>query len=330
MSLDRPGEFETIHRLFRPLAANDPAARDLADDCAVLPIRQGFDLVVTKDMLVEGVHFLPEDPKDLVARKALRVNLSDLAAKGAEPFGYFLAVAWTQRSDWDDRAAFARGLKEDQALFGVHLLGGDTIVTPGPFSVSITAMGWVAHGKAPPRSGARVGDVIVVSGSIGDGWLGLQACQERLHGLEEARLEALKRRYRLPEPRLDLGKAIREHATASVDISDGLVADLAHIAAASGVGLELELDKIPLSGAAKAWLAQRADELSARLDMATGGDDYEVAVAVPQAQAAAYIAAGAKIGLPAVQVGRVVSGQGVRVTYAGETVPVPQAGWTHD
>lgn len=330
MSLDRPGEFETIARLFRPLAAEDPAARNLADDCAVLPIRQGYDLVITKDMLVEGVHFLPEDPRDLVARKALRVNLSDLAAKGADPFGYLLAVAWTTRCGWDERRAFAEGLKEDQKTFGVHLLGGDTVVTSGPFSVSITAMGWVPHGKAPPRSGARDGDAVVVSGSIGDGWLGLQAAKGSLHGLEFARLDALRRHYQVPEPRLALVRAVRDHATASLDVSDGLVADLGHIAAASGVGIELELEKLPLSGAAKAWLAQRADELSSRLDLATGGDDYEIACTMPSAQAPVFIAAAQKIGLPAVQVGRVVAGQGVRVTFDGETVPVPQPGWAHD
>lgn len=330
MSVDRPGEFETIARLFRPLTDADPAARNLADDCAVLPIRPGFDLVVTKDMLLEGVHFLPEDGRDLIARKALRVNLSDLAAKGAEPFGYLLAVAWTTRSGWEERQAFARGLAEDQKTFGVHLLGGDTVMTSGPFTVSVTAMGWVPHGKAPLRGGARPGDVVIVSGSIGDGWLGLQAAKGSLHGLEFARLEAVRRHYHLPEPRLALGRAIRDHATASLDVSDGLVADLGHIAAASGVGVEVDLERIPLSGAAKAWLAQRADELSSRLDLATGGDDYEIACTVPAAQASAYIAAAQKLGLPAAQVGRVVAGQGVRVAFEGETVPVPQAGWTHD
>lgn len=330
MSLDRPGEFETIARLFRPLTAADPAARDLSDDCAVLPIRPGFDLVVTKDMLLEGVHFLPEDPLDLVARKALRVNLSDLAAKGADPFGYFLAVAWTPRAGWEERQAFARGLAEDQQAFGVHLLGGDTVITPGPFAVCVTALGWVPHGKAPTRGGAKPGDVVIVSGSIGDGWLGLHAAKGSLHGLEFARLEAVRRHYQLPEPRLSLAKVIREHATASVDVSDGLVADLGHIAAASGVSVEIDLERIPLSGAAKAWLAQRADELSSRLDLATGGDDYEIACTVPAAHAPAYIAAAQKIGLPAAQVGRIVAGQGVRVAFEGETVPVPQAGWSHD
>lgn len=330
MSAERPTEFETIDRLFRPLALGDPAARGLRDDAAVLPVKAGHDLVVTKDALISGVHFLPDDPLDLVARKALRVNLSDLAAKGAEPFGYFVAVHWTRNCDWDKRAAFARGLAEDQTTFGVHLLGGDTVMTTGPFSVSVTAMGWVPHGRAPSRAGARPGDAIVVTGSIGDGWLGLQACKGTLGGLEFARLEALRRRYRLPEPRVDLARAIRDHVAASIDISDGLVADVGHIAEASGVGIEIDLERVPLSGAAKAWLSQRADELSARLDLATGGDDYEIACAIRVEHVDAFIKAAARIGLPAAVFGRVVKEPGMRVLFEGEVVPVPQAGWAHD
>jgi thiamine-monophosphate kinase len=330
MSADRPGEFETIARLFRPLAAGDPAARGLKDDAAVIPVKAGHDLVVTKDALVAGVHFLPNDPMDLIARKALRVNLSDLAAKGAEPFGYFLAVAWTREMDWEDRSTFARGLGEDQKLFGVHLLGGDTVMTPGPFSVSVTAMGWVPHDRSPSRGGARAGDAVVVSGSIGDGWLGLQAAKGALHGLEPARIEALRRRYHLPEPRLDLARAVRDHVGASIDISDGLVADLSHIAEASGARIELDLERVPLSGAAKAWLGQRADELSSRLDLATGGDDYEIACTVRPEHLDAYVKAATRIGLPAAVIGGVVAGQGIAVRFEGEDVPVPQAGWSHD
>lgn len=330
MPSERIGEFETIARLFSPLSQGDPAARGLKDDAAVLPVRQGFDLVITKDMLVAGVHFLPADPMDLVARKALRVNLSDLAAKGAEPFGYFLGVAWPQGSDWEDRAAFAGGLAEDQKLFDVHLLGGDTVRSPGPLTVSITALGWVPHGKAPARAGAKPGDLVVVSGSIGDGWLGLQAARGTLHGQDPARLEALVRHYHLPQPRLDLGRAVRDYASASIDVSDGLVADVGHIAGASGVRIELDLERIPLSGAAKAWLSQRADDIQARLDLATGGDDYELACAVRPENAEAFIKAAAGIGLPAAVVGRVSAGQGMVVLFEGQVVPVPQAGWTHD
>jgi thiamine-monophosphate kinase len=330
MSVERPGEFETIAKLFRPLAAGEPGARALMDDAAVIPTRPGHDLVVTKDALVSGVHFLPDDGFDLIARKALRVNLSDLAAKGSDPFGYFLAAHWTSNCDWEKREAFARGLAEDQKLFGVTLLGGDSVMTPGPFSVSITALGWVPHGRSPSRAGARPGDAIVVTGSIGDGWLGLQAAKGTLGGLEFARIEALKKHYHLPEPRVGFARCVRDHAAASVDISDGLVADLTHMAVASGAAIEIHLERIPLSGAAKAWLAQRADELSARLDLATGGDDYEIACAVRADHLDSFLKFAHRIGLPAAAVGRVTGGEGLRVLFEGQQVPAPYAGWVHE
>jgi thiamine-monophosphate kinase len=246
----RPGEFETIARLLRPLAEGAPEARGLKDDVAVVPGRPGFDLVLTKDALVEGVHFLPEDPLDLVAKKLLRVNLSDLAAKGAEPYGYLLSTSWSERCGWEEREAFARGLSEDQARYGIRLFGGDTTNTPGPLTLSLTALGWVPHGRAVARRGAQPGDLVFVTGTIGDGHLGLRALKAELPDLELERIEALARRYWLPEPRFPFGRLLREYASASVDVSDGLVADLGHIAEASGVGIELKLEKTPLSRAA--------------------------------------------------------------------------------
>ena len=188
-ALDVAGEFETIERLLRPLA-HPEWGRGLADDVAVLPSRPGYDLVLTKDAMVEGVHFLPDDPLDMVARKLLRVNLSDLAAKGAEPFGYLLACFWSERCGWPEREAFAAGLAEDQAKFGVHLLGGDTVRTSGPASFSLTAMGWATTGKTVSRAGAQVGDLVFVTGVIGDGLLGLRAARGEL-SLEAERIDAL-------------------------------------------------------------------------------------------------------------------------------------------
>ena len=323
-------EFGEISRLFRPLTRGAPGAFDLSDDAAVVPQRPGFDLVITKDAIVEGVHFLAGEAPELVGRRLARVNLSDLAAKGAEPFAAFLAVAWPAHFTQADRAAFAAGLGADLGDVGASLLGGDTVATPGPFTASLTALGWVPAGRMVRRAGARAGDQLWVSGAIGDGWLGLQACKGTLSGLEFARLEALRRRYRLPEPRVDLARAVRDHVAASIDISDGLVADVGHIAEASGVGIEIDLERVPLSGAAKAWLSQRADELSARLDLATGGDDYEIACAIRAEHVDAFIKAAARIGLPAAVIGRVVKEAGVRVQFEGEIVPVPQAGWAHD
>jgi len=329
MSVDRPGEFETIARLLRPLAAGEPGARNLADDAAVMPVKPGQDLVLTKDAIVEGVHFLSTDPLDTVARKALRVNLSDLAAKGADPFGYLLAVQWRRSDGWDEREAFAKGLEQDRQAFGVPLLGGDTVLADGPLVISVTALGWVPHGRSPSRAGAKPGDAIVVSGHIGDGWLGLQAARGVLTGLEDARLEALTARYRTPEPRLSLARPVREHASASIDISDGLVADLGHIARESGVGIELHLDRIPLSRAARAWFEQRADPIAALADLASGGDDYEIACAVRADHLEAYVRTAAKLGEPATVIGRATAGEGVRVLYEGQEARIARAGWTH-
>src|SRR5690606_1018562 len=175
-AIDVAGEFETIRRLLTPLA-HPEWARGLVDDVAVLPTRAGHDLVLTKDAIVEGVHFLPADPLDTVARKLLRVNLSDLAAKGAEPFGYLLACCWSERCGWPERMTFVDGLRADQKAFGVALLGGDTVVTPGPASFSMTLLGWTPKGRTVGRAGGRRGHGALLTGSIGAGWLGLQAAQ---------------------------------------------------------------------------------------------------------------------------------------------------------
>ncbi|WP_313576014.1 thiamine-phosphate kinase, partial [Brevundimonas sp.] len=158
-AIDVAGEFETIQRLLKPLA-HPEWARGLADDVAALPSRPGHDLILTKDAIIEGVHFLPDDPLDTVAQKLLRVNLSDLAAKGAEPFGYLLACHWSPRCGWPEREAFVAGLRRDQAIFDISLLGGDTVKTPGPASFSATLLGWAPSGAAVSRAGARPGDLV--------------------------------------------------------------------------------------------------------------------------------------------------------------------------
>ena len=188
-AVDVAGEFETIRRLFAPLA-HPEWGRGLADDVAVVPSRPGHDLVLTKDAIVEGVHFLPTDPLDTVARKLMRVNLSDLAAKGAEPFGYLLACHWSPRCGWPERMTFCDGLRVDQKAFAIALLGGDTVATPGPASFSMTLLGWTPKGRTVGRAGARVGDMVFVTGAIGDGWLGLEAVQGRL-SLDVERVAAL-------------------------------------------------------------------------------------------------------------------------------------------
>jgi len=316
-------EFERIARLFRPLTEGAPEAFGLLDDAAAIPCRAGHDLVITKDAMVEGVHFLPGDPPGLVARKLLRTNLSDLAAKGAEPYAYFLAVAWPRHWDEAAKSAFAAGLAEDQRAFGIKLLGGDTVSTPGPFTASLTALGWVPAGRMVRRGGARAGDILLVSGVIGDGVLGLAAAKGELPEASAEDRQSLIARYQTPDPRLGLREALRRHASAAADVSDGLLADAGHIGTASEVGIEIALDRLPLSPAGQRWLQRAPDRAAALLRLATGGDDYEVVCAVLPADAEALAVAGMTA------IGRATAGQGVRVTFEGAPVDAPARGWSH-
>jgi thiamine-monophosphate kinase len=315
-------EFDQISRLFQPLTDDAPEALGLLDDAAVLPSRHGYDLVVSKDMIVEGVHFLPSDPLDRVARKLLRVNLSDLAAKGAEPYAYFLAVSWPARCGWPERAAFAQGLRVDQDAFRITLLGGDTTATPGPLTASATVLGWVPHGRARLRSTARLGDMVLVSGVIGDGWLGLQAALGRISAAG-----ALER-YDLPQPRLELRAALAA-AHACADVSDGLIADSGRIAIASQMGIEIDLGRLPLSPDGLRHVGRAGDRLSALVELATGGDDYELVCTAAPERAGALITAAEAAGVDMTVVGRVVEGREVRAFYDGREVAMARAGYRH-
>jgi thiamine-monophosphate kinase len=240
-----------------------------------------------------------------------------------------MSTAWPPRCGWPEREAFARGLAEDQARYGIRLFGGDTVSTPGPLALSLTALGHAPHGRTLSRHGAEPGHLVYVTGTVGDGWLGLMGLKGELPDLEPERLEALASRYRLPEPRTIMTRLLREHASASIDVSDGLVADLGHVADASGVLIELDLDHTPLSRAAKAWLDHRADPLAAFVALATGGDDYEVAfTAAPHHHDALRHGAEA-LGLPLSVVGRVKTGQGIDARFQGAPVPIARAGWRH-
>jgi len=307
-------EFSEIARLFRPLTGGAAGAFELQDDAAVVPQRPGFDLVITKDAVVEGVHFPVGERPELVARKLLRVNLSDLAAKAAEPFGCFLAVAWPGAFGPDERAAFAAGLGEDLQTFGVALLGGDTVSTPGPFMASLTALGWVPEGRMVRRAGARVGDTLAVSGTIGDAALGLAAVRGEIADPDGW----LADRYRLPTPRLDLRQALRAHAHGAADVSDGLIADAGHIGEASGVGMRIDLEALPLSTAARGWLDDQGDRAAALVRLATGGDDYEVVAAFAGAPPAGFTVCGA-----------IIAGPDIKVCLDGRRVEVVQGGWRH-
>jgi thiamine-monophosphate kinase len=322
-------EFQDIARRFRPLTFGAPEALDLMDDAAVIPSRPGFDLVVTQDALVEGVHFLSAERPDRIARKLLRTNLSDLAAKGAEPYGCFLAVSWPPHYDSHARDQFAKALGEDLSHFGLALFGGDTTSTPGPLSLSLTAMGWVPQGQMVRRKGARIGDDLMVTGTIGDGYLGLLAAQGRLPMLSAEQNRALEDRYHHPRPRLGLGQALRAHATACADVSDGLAADSGHIAAASAVGLRIDLEQVPVSEAAWAWLELQDDPIAARLALITGGDDYELVFTVRPDQRAALVADAAALGIDVTLIGKVVSGSGVTLSWRGAVQNVSALGYQH-
>ena len=276
--MGRLSEFELIAKYFAPLSEGGKIATGtsygLKDDAAVLSCRPGEEWVVTKDAIVEGVHFLPNDPPDTVARKLLRVNLSDLAAKGAQPAHYLLFAAWPVGANEDWVAEFARGLGEDQSALGVRLLGGDTVSTKGPATFSLTAFGTVQQGGMIRRSGARVGDDVYVSGTIGDAFLGLKVLRGELILPEEEDRSFFISRYRIPQPRVDLVDVLQSVATAAIDVSDGLCADINHLGTASGVGMRLDLDAIPVSAAADRVVSSGRINRAA---LAVGGDDYEVA-----------------------------------------------------
>src|SRR5712675_1706484 len=271
-------EDSLIARYFKPLAT-DPGAFNLGDDAAILKA-SGDDIVVTTDAIVEGVHFLPDDPPDTVARKALRVNLSDLAAKGATPAGFVLTLALRAADDaW--LTLFSRGLGSYAGLFGCPLLGGDTVSTPGPVMISITAFGRLPAGKMVRRSGAKPGDRVLVTGTIGDAALGLDILKGgAAAALADAGAKAmLIGRYRVPQPRSALAKAVRDHAHAAMDVSDGLAGDLAKLCAASGVSAAIDAPGIPLSPAAAELVARGAVSLET---LVSAGDDYEILCAIPE------------------------------------------------
>jgi thiamine-monophosphate kinase len=312
-----PAEFDLIDRHFRRLAG--PGALDLSDDAALLTPPPGRDLVLSADAMVAGVHFLPDDPPDLIGRKLLRVNLSDLAAKGAAPLGYLMTVAAPRATPDAWFAGFADGLAADQAAFGVTLLGGDTTATPGPLTLSLTIIGTVAPGAMVRRGGARPGDGVWVTGTIGDGALGLAVAQGRLADPTGHLLA----RYRLPRPRI--GLAIADIASAAMDVSDGLVQDLGHLCRAGGLAATIEAACLPLSDPARAacpaWLAA----------CLTGGDDYELLLAVPPARETALLDAAARAGVAVTRIGRFRAGAPEVTTIGSDGFPMALAsgGWSH-
>jgi thiamine-monophosphate kinase len=303
------GEDSLIARYFKPLAT-DPGAFGLGDDAAILQA-QGNEIVVTTDAVIEGVHFLPDDPADSVARKALRVNLSDLAAKGATPAGFVLTLALRSADDaW--LTEFARGLGEDARQFGCPLLGGDTVSTPGPLMMSITAFGRLPPGKMVHRSGARPGDRVVVTGTIGDAALGLDILRGgAVAGAladDAAAREMLVSRYRVPQPRNVVAQAVRDHASAAMDVSDGLAGDLAKLCAASRVSAVIDVPSIPLSAPAASLLARGSVSIE---QIVSGGDDYEILCAIPEDRFEAFVRVAGIAGVAVTSIGTMIAAASV-------------------
>jgi thiamine-monophosphate kinase len=323
------GEDSLIARYFRPLAT-DPGAFNLVDDAAILKA-QNDDTVVTTDAIVEGVHFLSDDPPDSVGRKALRVNLSDLAAKGATPAGFVLTLA-LRAADEAWLTPFARGLGEDAGLFGCPLLGGDTVSTPGPLMISITAFGRVPPGKMVHRSGAKPGDRVVVTGTIGDAALGLAILRggavTTALADDAVSKQMLVARYRLPQPRNALATAIRDHASAAMDVSDGLAGDLAKLCAASGVSAVVDAPSIPLSAAAAALLAGGAVGIES---IVSGGDDYEILCAIPEGSFEAFAQAAGVAKVAVTSIGTVIADTSAPkfLDAQGREIALPRLSYSH-
>lgn len=304
-------EFGLIAKYFAPLAGE--GAFGLTDDVALLPRRDGHELVVTTDAIVEGVDFFGFDPPSTIARKALRVNLSDLAAKGAVPVHYLLnlSLPHTVTPDW--LAGFSDGLAQDQEQYGVTLLGGDTGATDGPLSICVTAFGFVPEGKMIRRSGARAGDHVYVTGTIGDSGGGLAIFRRETHSLSDVNRDSLVARYRVPEPPVLFASALRDIAHAGVDISDGLIADLGHIASAASVRIVVEGERVPLSTPIRALWGE-----GALLRAIVAGDDYQIAFTGPPGLSG-----------PFTRIGHVERGNGVAFTRGGKEVAIPKPGYRH-
>jgi thiamine-monophosphate kinase len=322
------GEFELIEKFFLPLTVGHPGALGLKDDAALLDVPSGYQLVVTADALVAGVHFLADDPPGRIGQKILRVNLSDLAAMGARPMGAFLTACFTRGTSEAWLEEFAAGLKRDVEEFSCPILGGDTVATPGPASFSLTAMGAVEKGRALKRSAAKIGDLICLSGTIGDAVLGLRLLMGRCsEGISEKHSAFLIDRYHLPQPRVGLGPKLIGLANAAMDISDGLVGDLEHICKASGVGARIEADKIPLSPAAQAGIASGLAKLE---ELITGGDDYELLFAIPESRSFQLEALAKEGDILLTVIGSIIDGQGVEVIdRSGRPMTFGSQGYRH-
>lgn len=320
-------EFSLIEKYFAPLAEGFPGALDLKDDAALVTVSADSQLVLTKDAITAGVHFLADDPPEAIARKLVRVNVSDLAAMRARPYAIMLAAVFpdTIREEWI--AGFARGLSEDCREFGIYLIGGDTTATSGPLTLSLTAVGLVGQGKEMRRSGAQAGDFVCVSGTLGDAALGLNIALGKLDGLPGEARDFLLDRYRIPQPRIDLSLGLGDCVTAGMDLSDGLPGDVRHLCEASGLGVEIDIDALPLSSFAQDVVNAYPDFWSV---VADGGDDYELLLTISPVKMKKAETIAARLGLRLTKIG--VMTDAPDITFhrgSGEDVSLLLSGYQH-
>ena len=321
-------ETELIQTYLAPLARGMPGAFGLTDDAALLSHEPGTDLVITSDPIIAGVHFFASDRPGDVAWKALAVNISDLAAKGAEPFAYILTLAFPAPPEHAWMETFADGLRVAQEAFGCRLIGGDTDVTPGPMSIGITAIGRLPSGMFVHRHGAKAGDHVFVTGTIGDAAVGLAIRRDPQlfgHILTDADRSLLVGHYLRPHPRLELGAALRAYASAALDISDGFLKDLGRLA--GNLGIDLNFDALPVSSPVRAALAR---DVAVTDTILGGGDDYELLVAVPSDAVEAFSRSAAGLGVLVSDIGVLQAGRPIRVFASdGTQIETSHFGYDH-
>ena len=327
MTMTVSGEFERIARYFAPLAGDCAAADGLNDDAAALPVPAGCDLVVSTDTIVEKIHYLGLESPDAIACKLLRVTLSDLASKGARPVWYTMNLALPGKIDDEWLAGFCSGLAGDQEKYGVTLVGGDTVKTDGPTVLTLTGYGLVPSGAILRRGGARAGDLLYVTGTMGDGAFGLECARGGFPELNWGMRQSLVQRYERPEPPVAFGPDLIGVANAAMDVSDGLVGDLMHMAETSGLHAVLLSPDVPVSDAVAEILSDSPDRLTTVL---TGGDDYQILASVPPEKEAPFQEAAARHGVSATRIGRFENGRGVSVLDAdGAELGLTRTGYTH-
>lgn len=328
----RFSEHDIIARYFRPLAETVPGACGLIDDAASISVGGGEDLVITTDALVAGVHFFADDAPADIAWKALAVNVSDLAAKAAAPLAYSLALVLPSNVSEPWIAGFAQGLADAQAAFGIGLSGGDTTVSSGgPLMISVTAFGTVPKGQMLRRNSARAGDLLYVSGSIGDAVLGLKLradeADTRNWPLGEADRQFLIKRYLRPEPRIALHDILIAHASAAMDISDGLAIDASRMCAASSVRAQIDAQAVPLSPSA--LLLRNAETISVATIL-SGGDDYEILIAIPSTSEQAFLTGVVSCNVPVTRIGSFLQGTGLEILGEnGKPLILDRLGYDH-